>query len=460
MKIKSSLYIKYVVVAVLIMVMSGVIGFLATNMYYHRVVKEKNDAKNVAIVSEMAAYIVGHPGLSLEEHMAMLGKAGYQIYVVNERGEEGFYGGPYRLKELDDQVIEDVLAGKVFHGIRDYPRQLFVTGFFANDLQNSVGIPFTFNGIRYAMFVRPNISLLFSEVHTILGGLALLVPLISLLAILLSAWYIIRPIKELTAGTARIASEDYDATVRVNRFDELGMLANSFNKMARQLKANEEARKSFIRNVSHDFQSPLQNISGYAALLKRENLDAANREQYASVIESETWRLSNLTKQLLLLTSLDQPAAYDMNQSVALHEQVEAAVMKYNWLLEKEKISVWLDIDEVFVKGNETLLENVWENLLTNAIKYNQPGGDIRISIKMENGQINVSFEDTGIGIAEEDLPRVVEQFYRGDTSRSTKGTGLGLAIVTEVMELHHGELQIASKPGKGTKVTVLLPKS
>ncbi len=73
MKIKSSLYIKYVVVAVLIMVMSGVIGFLATNMYYHRVVKEKNDAKNVAIVSEMAAYIVDHPGLSLEEHMAMLG---------------------------------------------------------------------------------------------------------------------------------------------------------------------------------------------------------------------------------------------------------------------------------------------------------------------------------------------------------------------------------------------------
>lgn len=223
---------------------------------------------------------------------------------------------------------------------------------------------------------------------------------------------------------------------------------------------NEEIRKTFIRNVSHDFQSPLQNISGYASLLKNEKLDIASREHYASIIEIETLRLSSLTKQLLLLTSLDQSATHVKKQPVVLNEQIENAVMKYQWLLEKEEISIWLDLDDISVMGDETLLENVWENLLTNAVKYNKTGGEIRLSIKTKQDYVEIVFEDTGIGIAEEDLLHVFERFYRVDASRATKGTGLGLSIVKEIVTLHHGDVQITSRLGQGTKVMVMLPNS
>jgi signal transduction histidine kinase len=143
-----------------------------------------------------------------------------------------------------------------------------------------------------------------------------------------------------------------------------------------------------------------------------------------------------------------------------LHEQIERTVMKYRWLLEKEGISISLDAAPLLLTGNESLLDNVWENLLTNAIKYNKPGGEIRIRTESEKDHVSVIFEDTGIGIAEDDLLHVFERFYRADASRSTKGTGLGLAIVKETITLHQGDIRISSETGEGTCITVTLPIS
>ncbi|WP_284646524.1 sensor histidine kinase [Paenibacillus silviterrae] len=458
MKARSSLYVKYLVVSLFIMFISSVTAFLAANMYYHQVLKGRNDAKNVEIAMSMAAYIGEQSTLRLEEHFTMLGQIGYQFLVVNATGDSHYYGGDFRLKSLDEAIVEDVLSGGVYHGMRDYPRQLFVTGFFANDIQNSVGVPFMHDGQRYAMFVRPDIKLLFSEIHIIFAGMAFLMLVFSLLAIVVSAWYLVRPIQKLTAATKRIMAEDYEINVNVNRSDELGNLADSFNKMAAELQANEEERKSFIRNISHDFQSPLLNIGGYAALLKQKDLEEAPRQQYASVIESEAARLSSLTKQMLVLTSLDRGRKPITWRPYALNEQIERIVMKYRWLLEKENISLSLEIDNVVITGDEGLLENVWENLLSNAIKYNKPGGEIRILLKVRRNEVKIVFEDTGIGVAEKDLTQVFNRFYRADASRSTGGTGLGLAIVKETIALHHGDVRIASKLHAGTTITVMLP--
>lgn len=458
MKAKSSLYVKYLLVSLFIMFVSSVMAFLATNMFYHQVLKERNDAKNVEIARSMAAYIGEHSALRLDEYFTMLGEIGYQFLVVSEAGDFSYYGGDFRLKAFDDTIVEDVLSGDVYHGMRDYPRQLFVTGFFANDIQNTVGVTFLHEEQRFAMFVRPDIRLLFSEVHVIIGGMVLLMLMFSLLAIVFSAWYLVRPIQVLTSATERIAAEDYDINILVNRSDELGNLANSFNKMAAELQANEEERRSFIRNISHDFQSPLLNIGGYAAILKQKDLDEATRQQYASVIESETGRLSNLTKQMLVLTSLDRRNKQIAARPYSLDEQIERIVMKYRWLLEREKISLDLEISPVAIKGDEALLENVWENLLTNAIKYNKSGGEIRILLENHGNEVKIMFEDTGIGVAEKDLPHVFDRFYRADASRSTKGTGLGLAIVKETIALHHGHVQITSEIHAGTTITVMLP--
>lgn len=459
MKIYSTLYFKYIVVTLAIMFFSGVLALLATNAYYHRVIKEQNDAKNVAIVQEMTQYMMDNEQLNLDAYLQTLANVGYQLYVVDGQGQDTFYGSAFRLTELDDSVKHAVLEGQIYHGMRDYPRQLFITGFFANDLTNSVGVPFHYSGEKYALFVRPDIRLLFSEMHVVLGNMMLISLIATLMAILLAAWYLVKPIRALTKATKQIAQEDYDVTIEIARTDELGLLAKSFNKMAQDLKQQDETRKSFIRNISHDLQTPLQNINGYANLLKNKELTDKNRLHYADIIEAETGRLSSLTKQLLLLNSLDELAYKRQQTAINISEQIERIVMKNQWLIEQKELAIWLQLDEAIFDGDETLLENLWENLIANAIKYNRQGGEINITVQSDSAVITIEIADTGIGIEQEHLPHIFKRFYRVDEARQTKGTGLGLAIVQEIVHFYNGQITMNSKENAGTTIIIKLPK-
>ena len=161
-----TLYSKFVVTTMLIMVGSLCIGFLLTNTYYHQVTKEKNDAKNVVIAQDITEYIEQEVPSNLDNYLMTLGEIGYQIYATTS--EEGhFYGGEYRDKTLSQSIIQHVLDGEIYHGMRDFPKETFMTGFFANELINTIGVPFTYEGQQYALFIRPDIRLLFSEAHTI-----------------------------------------------------------------------------------------------------------------------------------------------------------------------------------------------------------------------------------------------------------------------------------------------------
>ncbi|WPK10506.1 HAMP domain-containing sensor histidine kinase [Lysinibacillus louembei] len=459
MKIYSTLYFKYIVVTLAIMFFSGVLALLATNAYYHRVIKEQNDAKNVAIVQKMTQYIMENEQLNLDAYLQTLANVGYQLYVVDGQGQDTFYGSAFRLTELDDSVKHAVLEGQIYHGMRDYPRQLFITGFFANDLTNSVGVPFHYNGEKYALFVRPDIRMLFSEMHVVLGNMMLISLVATLMAILLAAWYLVKPIRALTKATKQIAKEDYDVTIEIARTDELGLLAKSFNKMAQDLKQQDETRKSFIRNISHDLQTPLQNINGYANLLKSKELTDENRLHYADIIEAETGRLSSLTTQLLLLNSLDELAYKRQQTAINISEQIERIVMKNQWLIEQKELAIWLQLDEAIFDGDETLLENLWENLIANAIKYNRQGGEINITVQSDSAVITIKIADTGIGIEQEHLPHIFKRFYRVDEARQTKGTGLGLAIVQEIVHFYNGQITMNSKENAGTTIIIKLPK-
>lgn len=459
MKIYSTLYFKYIVVTLAIMFFSGVLALLATNAYYHRVIKEQNDAKNVAIVQKMTQYIMENEQLNLDAYLQTLANVGYQLYVVDGQGQDTFYGSAFRLTELDDSVKHAVLEGQIYHGMRDYPRQLFITGFFANDLTNSVGVPFHYDEEKYALFVRPDIRMLFSEMHVVLGNMMLISLVATLMAILLAAWYLVKPIRALTKATKQIAKEDYDVTIEIARTDELGLLAKSFNKMAQDLKQQDETRKSFIRNISHDLQTPLQNINGYANLLKSKELTDENRLHYADIIEAETGRLSSLTKQLLLLNSLDELAYKRQQTAINISEQIERIVMKNQWLIEQKELAIWLQLDAAIFDGDETLLENLWENLIANAIKYNRQGGEINITVQSDSAVITIEISDTGIGIEQEHLPHIFKRFYRVDEARQTKGTGLGLAIVQEIIHFYNGQITMNSKENAGTTIIIKLPK-
>ncbi len=456
-----SLYGKFIAMTAAIMVTSTLIAFLAVNTYYHQQLKGQNDEKNMSIVKNVALFIESNEGLNLADYMESQAAMGYQLYVVNERKVAMLYGEKFRAENLTDKAIDQVLDGDVYHGMRDLPSETFVTGFFSNESANTVGVPFEYEGAAYALFLRPDIKMLFTEIHYILGGMVLGMAIISLLSMLIVAKKLIDPITELTAATKKVGEEQFSGTLDINRRDEIGQLAKSFQLMTEKLSENDRIRKEFISDVSHDFQSPLLNIKGYATLLLDEKISEDSRKNYTNVIQSETDRLSSLTKQLLLLTSLDQLESPLERKTFSLNEQLTETIRKYRWLLEEKEMSLSMDIEEVNYTGDPAFLEKVWENLVLNALKYTETGGSIDILLTEQANDVTVTICDNGIGIDEAVLDRIFDRFYRADDSRTqqTGGTGLGLSIVQQVVKLHRGTIDVVSKIGEGTTFIVTLPK-
>ncbi|KXH78312.1 HAMP domain-containing sensor histidine kinase [Sporosarcina sp. HYO08] len=456
-----SLYGKFLAFTVGIMFTSGLVAYLFVNTYYHQVLKEKNDWKNMNIALSITSFIEQNGSLDLNEYLRTQAAMGYRLLVIDSKGEAKLYGEPFRKDNLSPAAVEQVLNREIYHGMRDLPSETFVTGFFSNESANTVGVPFKHQNEQYALFLRPDIKMLFTEVHHILGGMVIVMAIFSLLSMLVVAKKLIEPITKLTVATKKVGEEQYSETIQIKRKDEIGQLAQSFQRMTEKLRENDRMRKEFISDVSHDFQTPLLNIKGYSALLLKEELKEDERKSYASVIQSETERLSSLTKQLLLLTSLDQLTSPLVMKTFDLSAQLKETVRKVRWLLEEKELSLSMDMEDVRYTGDPAFLEKVWENLLSNAIKYTQVGGSIDLSLTDQADGVKISFSDNGIGMAEATRMHVFDRFYRADQSRTKEsgGTGLGLSIVQQVISLHQGTIEVHSELGKGTCFTVFLPK-
>lgn len=453
-----TLYRKFIVATLVILAISISIGFVLANLIYMTSTKQKIDQENVDIAEGIALTLGGmHAGRgSFEPFLESVGDLGYQIYVLNEKGEEAYFGRPFTKTSLPKEAMKVLNEKEIYHGMSQY--KFWMMGHFSNDVKNTVGVPFTMNGQQYGLFLRPNNKLLFSDIHMILAWFFLAIAIVSIIGVLLLARQLIKPITNLTEATKAIARENFHYPLKVERNDEIGQLVESFNTMQKQLQHNDEARKSFINNVSHDFQSPLMNIQGYAELLLSKDISDREHQEYVQIIDHESKRLSNLTKQLLLLTSLDQNT-YPMKVSeVRLDEQIKQTIRRFQWRLQEKEIEVSYKLPPVQIKVDAELMSNVWDNLLTNAIKYNAHMGNIWISLTEDDTSLTILFKDTGIGMSQEDISQIFDRFYRVDSSRKRDGTGLGLAIVKQIIELHGGEIGVESKIGIGSTFTIILP--
>ncbi|WP_394140424.1 sensor histidine kinase [Cytobacillus oceanisediminis] len=455
-----SLYSKFTLTTILIMLLSGLISFSVSNVYYQKELKRQNDTKLISIAMDMADFIGSHNDTDLHSYFEHLGSIGYQIFIVNKNGEEIYYGAGFREYNLPEEAKEMVLDGEEYHGVGAFPHKTFVTGFFANELKNTVGIPFEYRGLNYGLFIRPDIKLLFGELHSLIAWLVAGMIVLSVILVLISAKYLIRPIGKLNRATSLIAAGDFGIKLNIKRRDEIGELASSFTKMAIKLEKTNEMRKEFISNISHDIQSPLSNIKGYMKLIKAVGTQEETRKNIDAV-DSEIDRLSTLTRQLLLLSSIDSRQDLLNAQKYDLSEQIKMVIRQYQWNLSEKGMMVSYSLPKAYIVADPPLLYSVWENLLTNSIKYSSENGEIDIKLVEQEEQYEISIKDNGIGMEQDELARIYDRFYRADTSRtrSVEGSGLGLAIVHSIVYLHNGKINVWSIKGKGTTFTVRLPK-
>lgn len=458
---RKSLYGKLIFFTVTVMITSGAIAFLIVNTFYHQKLKAQNDEKNMKIVQHIAHYIEENDDLLLADYLSTVANTGYKIIVVNEIGNITYHGEDFREHNLANDVIKRVLSGEQYHGMRDFPKETFVTGFFADETANTVGTSFTYENQTYALFLRPNIKLLFTEIHYLLGGMFLVMGVISIIGMLFLASRLIKPIITLKKATKKVGAAQFSVSLPTERSDEIGQLAQSFQTMTEQLDASDQMRKQFINDVSHDFQTPLQNIQGYAHLLEDTSISKADKHMYIDIIQKETTRLSNLTNQLLLLTSLDAITQLLQPKEIDITKQIQSIIQKYRWKMNEKNISVITHLEESKLIGDESYLEQLWDNLLSNALKYSVQDGLIELTLIDLEQHVQFQLQDSGIGIHEKNIPLLFNRFYRADDSRNKDipGTGLGLSIVQQIIHLHGGKIHVESTINKGTTFTVTLPK-
>ncbi|MHA6531383.1 HAMP domain-containing sensor histidine kinase [Paenibacillus sp. BAC0078] len=371
----------------------------------------------------------------------------YPVQVFTDSGEMNSYG----VEENKDAVaiapetIQQVLEGNPYRSTVKAEGVVYI------------GLPFSFEGKRCALFLLPSSENEMTIIRLIIT-LLLLVLVIGSLCILIAARYLVKPLKALTKATRQLAKGDFNVELKMNRKDELGILAQSFNETARELKQLELMRQDFVSNVSHEIQSPLTSISGFAKALKYEHLVTEdNRSRYLDIILMESERLSRLSDNLLRLASLESEHHPFAATTFNLDEQIRQVVVTCEPLLLSKNIHIVLALPTAIkITADPDQLNQVWMNLLGNSIKFTPEGGKIRIGLILDSNEHTVTVTDSGIGIPPEELNHIFVRFYK--TDRAQNGSGLGLAIVKQIIALHHGSIEVQSSVGQGTTVTVKLP--
>jgi signal transduction histidine kinase len=266
---------------------------------------------------------------------------------------------------------------------------------------------------------------------------------------------------EVLDALSRIAKGDFNVYLDLNagRRNQFTSLIDHINHMAKQLKQIEEMRQEFISNVSHEIQSPLTSIMGFAQALQSNQLTTDERSHYLSIIEMESRRLSKLSDNLMKLTSLESNHQPFERKDYRLDKQIRTIILacEPNWL--EKGLDLDVSLEKVTINADEDLMSQVWTNLIHNSIKFTPNQGIIRIHLEKVEDKTIVKMSDTGIGITKKDQIHIFERFYKADKARdrSKGGSGLGLSIVKKIIEMHEGTIFVESEEGEGTTFTVTL---
>ena len=257
-------------------------------------------------------------------------------------------------------------------------------------------------------------------------------------------------------------SENLDHLEDITTYKELMPFINTIQEQHKNILMNAKMRQEFTANVSHELKTPLTAISGYSELIQNGMTNEEETIRFAGEIHKSAKRLLTLINDTIRLSQLDTSEQKVIYEAIDLYKIAEDCVNMLKFSAENHGITISIHGTNAYLEDNKEMLEEVVYNLCDNAIRYNNEGGKVDVTVKPVKGKIYLCVEDNGIGISKEHQERIFERFYRVDKSRSksTGGTGLGLAIVKHIIQQHGAHMELTSEKGKGTKIEIEFSKS
>jgi len=321
---------------------------------------------------------------------------------------------------------------------------------FVTTLANTMGLAFTEENIAAAAKLT-------------FGNVVLITLLFGTIDYVRRKRMVDRPVKIITEATEKIMQGDFSIRIApmhgagMEGFNQIGMAINA---MAEELSGTETLRTDFIANVSHELKTPLAVMGNYATMLQRPGVTEEERCEYAKSISEAARKLAQLITNILKLNKLENQQIFPQPQEFDLGEQLCESLLGFEDAWEAKALEIETDIeDDVRIKSDPELLSLVWNNLISNAVKFTPDGGTIGLSLKTEGSSVIVQVRDTGCGMKPETGMHIFEKFYQGDASHATQGNGLGLALVKRVMDILNGEIGVQSVYGEGSTFTVKLKR-
>lgn len=268
-------------------------------------------------------------------------------------------------------------------------------------------------------------------------------------------YLIIKRIKNIGIVTRDVAKGNYDMQLSTQGFDEISDLAQDFNSMTKELKANEYLNREYVKNISHEIKTPLSSIQGYATMILENNYDVHKIKQYIKIIADEAEKMRLLSTQMLYLSMLESSNIIKMDDVFKADEQIREVIilMQHEW--QKKNIIFNIEMDNAEICGNRELTRQIWQNLISNAIKYSHEGGIITIRLK-NTDKLYFEITDAGIGISEENKKYIFRQFYTAENSDG-KNNGIGLSLAKKIVEKMGGNIRFESLLDQGTTFYVTL---
>lgn len=322
-------------------------------------------------------------------------------------------------------------------------------------------------GARYYIISMQDVSSAYLPYTTEFIRMFLLTSLfgvfVAFIGALISSYRMVRPLKKMTAATKQYAEGDFSERInRTNTYIELAELGASFNRMAESLERIDESRSMFVANVSHELKTPMTIISGFIDGILDGTIPPEDEEKYLRIVSEETKRLSRLVVAMLNISKIEAGKLELSRSAVDLNRLILTTFLGFEKSLSEKRIEVLgLDFPEtVYVSADETLISQIFFNLVDNAVKFTPESGIISVQLYEDKKNAVIKIKNTGKGIPKDDLEFIFDRFYKADKSRGldSKSFGIGLYIVKSIIELHHGTINVESVQDDSTEFIVTFP--